>query len=115
MSNNKTDNERWLLSCPCTDGNFKAHLQSALATEILFVLNELPPVGNKTKISVLKKELRHRQFEVNTYKDNGEIATSSTFKDYYKAYKFYENLDDKSKDLVEVFNDNFYPILWEVK
>ena len=51
---------RWLLSCPCGDGNFKAHLKEATKDEILSALVILPEKGNKTKIKVLQTELKKR-------------------------------------------------------
>ncbi len=51
----------WLLSCPCGDGNFKVHLREATVTDIEELLTELPEKGNKSKIAVLKAELRRRQ------------------------------------------------------
>ena len=50
----------WLLSCPCGDGNFKAHLKEASVAVIEEVISELPEKGNKSKIAVLKAELRKR-------------------------------------------------------
>lgn len=46
-------------------------------------------------------QLRKRQYEVNTFKSNGELETSATFHDYYKALEFYNSLDDDCKNFVE--------------
>lgn len=51
---------RWLLSCPCNDGNFKTHLKQATKDEILSALVILPEKGNKTKRRVLQTELKKR-------------------------------------------------------
>lgn len=54
----------------------------------------------------LKRELKSRVYEVNTFKKNGEIKTSDTFRDYYKALQFYDSLsDEKSKEFVEIHED----------
>lgn len=50
----------WLRSCPTNDGNFKAHLKQASDEEIKELISELPEKGNKSKIAVLKTELRKR-------------------------------------------------------
>jgi hypothetical protein len=51
----------WLLTCPCGDGNFKAHLKEATVSDIEEVLGELCEKGNKSKIAVLKAELKRRR------------------------------------------------------
>ena len=109
---NMTEQEHisWLKSCPASDANFTSHLKQALARNIANLIDELPEKGNKTKISTLKAELRKRQYEVNTFKGNGEIETSATFHDYYKTLEFYNSLDDDCKDFVEKINDIFYLI-----
>ena len=97
----------WLSSCPINDGNFKAHLKQALARDIANLIDELPEKGNKAKINALKTELRKRQYEVNTFKANGEIETSATFHDYFKALEFYNSLDDDCKSFIEYINEDF--------
>lgn len=52
----------WLLTCPCGDGNFKAHLREASDAVIEEVLSELPEQGNKSKIAVLTAELKRRGY-----------------------------------------------------
>lgn len=99
----------WLSSCPANDGNFKAHLKQALARNIVRLIDELPEKGNKAKIATLKAELRKRQYEVNTFKANGEIETSATFHDFYKALEFYNSLD-VCKNFGEIINEEFYLI-----
>ena len=51
----------WLLTCPCGDGNFKAHLKLATESDIEEVLGELSEKGNKSKIAVLTAELKRRR------------------------------------------------------
>lgn len=51
----------WLESCPCTDGNFKAHLKLASSSDIESLIEELPEKGNKSKIAILKAELNKRK------------------------------------------------------
>lgn len=51
----------WLKTCPCGDGNFKIHLREASTEEIERVIEDLPEKGNKSKITVLKAELRRRE------------------------------------------------------
>lgn len=94
----------WLKSCPANDGNFKAHLKQAYAGEIASLIKELPTKGNKSKIAALKSELRKRQYEVNTFKGNGEIETSQTFNDYYKALDFFNSL--RNTEIVEFIEVN---------
>ena len=53
----------WLLTCPCSDGNFRPHLLAASEEEIEEVISSLPEEGNKTKIKVLEKELKKRRKE----------------------------------------------------
>lgn len=55
-----TENVKWLLSCPCNDGNFKIHLKSASESELKSALMKLPVFHNKTKIKVIKAELNRR-------------------------------------------------------
>lgn len=55
------DNKNWLRTCPCGDCNFKIHLVQATDEEISELLAELPENGNKTKIAVLKRELKRRK------------------------------------------------------
>lgn len=100
----------WLKCCPASDANFTSHLKQTLARNIANLIDELPEKGNKAKINALKKELKKRQYEVNTFKENGEIETSATFHDYYKALEFYNSLDDDCKNFVEKINDIFYLI-----
>lgn len=57
----KGENTSWLYSCPCNDGNFKKHLEYATKEDIELVLSVLPEQGNKTKIKVLKAELKRRK------------------------------------------------------
>ena len=110
MMNERQKHISWLLSCPCNDSNFKSHLKQAYAKDIAVTIEALPEKGNKSKITSLKRELKHRVYEVNTFKENGEIDTSNTFTDYYKALEFYNLLDD-CKEFVEKFfvdmNDDY--------
>lgn len=53
----------WLYTCPCLDANFNVHLKEASDDEINRVLAFLPEKGNKTKIKVLKAELKRRSKE----------------------------------------------------
>lgn len=93
----------WLASCPATDGNFKSHLKQAKASDIADLIEELSKKGTKSKIAVLKRELRKRQYEVNTVVDeNGEITNSNTFHDYYAAREFYNSITDELKEFIEV-------------
>ena len=97
----------WLLSCPCSDCNFKSHLKQAYAKDIAKLIDSLPEKGNKSKIVALKRELKNRVYEVNTFKENGEISTSNTFNDYYKALEFYNSIDYNCKNFVEYLNEDF--------
>jgi hypothetical protein len=101
--NERQDHISWLLSCPCNDCNFKSHLKQAYAKDIAYTIEVLPEKGNKSKITALKRELKHRVYEVNTFKENSEIATSNTFTDYYEALVFYNNLLDDYKEFIEKF------------
>lgn len=103
----RENHKSWLQTCPCTDGNFKPHLQAASAREIADLIEELPEKGNKSKIAVLKRELRKRQYEVNTL-ESGEIKTSNTFHDYYAALEFYNSITDELKEFVEVNKDGYF-------
>ena len=110
--NERQDHISWLLSCPCNDANFKSHLKQAYAKDIAETIEVLPEKGNKSKIASLIRELKHRQYEVNTFKDNGEIATSNTFTDYYEALEFYNSIsNDEAKEFAEKYftdrNDDF--------
>lgn len=60
------ENEKWLLSCPCNDGNFKIHLKEASVDELKSALMKLPEFKNKAKIKAIKAELRRRT-------DNGKL------------------------------------------
>ena len=51
----KGTHKSWLASCPCNDGNFKAHLTLASESDIKSLIEELPEKGNKSKISILKR------------------------------------------------------------
>lgn len=51
----------WLMSCPCSDANFKVHLAQASFEEIEQALRELPEKGNKSKIATLTRELKRRR------------------------------------------------------
>lgn len=55
------NNVSWLLTCPCSDGNFESHLKKATAEEIKSVLAQLPIKSSVTKKIVLKAELRKRE------------------------------------------------------
>lgn len=55
-----TNHYSWLKTCPPNDGNYRIHLGLASEEEIRQVLSELPEQGNKTKIRVLKAELKRR-------------------------------------------------------
>ena len=61
----KGSHASWLYTCPCNDGNFNIHLKEASKEEINRVLAFLPEKGNKTKIKVLKAELKRRDKEGN--------------------------------------------------
>ena len=63
MTYQKGSHLNWLLTCPCTDGNFKPHLLAASEEEIKEALKTLPEEGNKTKKKVLEKELKRREKE----------------------------------------------------
>ena len=55
-----TENVKWLISCPCNDGNFKIHLKSAIVSELKSALMKLPEFHNKTKIKVIEAEIKRR-------------------------------------------------------
>ncbi len=57
------NNINWLLSCPCNDCNFKNHLKYASIDELKATLSQLPEYHNKTKIKVIKSEIRRRTKE----------------------------------------------------
>ena len=50
----------WLKTCPPNDMNFRIHLGRASEEDIRQLLFELPEKGNKTKIRLLKAELKRR-------------------------------------------------------
>ena len=50
----------WLKTCPPNDWNFRIRLGLASEEDIKQVLSELPEKGNKTKIRLLKAELKRR-------------------------------------------------------
>ena len=101
----RNTDKSWLECCPCGDGNFKTHLKTASVNDIAILIDDLPEKGNKSKISVLKRELRTRYYEVNTISSNGFcIDTSNTFRDYYLAENFYNNLNEQ-KEFLEVDKD----------
>lgn len=50
----------WLKTCPPNDMNFRIHLVRASEEDIRQVPSELPEKGNKTKIRLLKAELKRR-------------------------------------------------------
>lgn len=58
MSNNVS----WLVTCPCTDGNFKCRLNQATREEIMEALEELNKTAGenaqKSKRAVLKARLK---------------------------------------------------------
>lgn len=59
---NESIHKSWLLSCPCSDANFKGHLKAAATEEIESVIEELQGKrGTKSKIAVLQAELRRRK------------------------------------------------------
>lgn len=55
-----TNHYNWLKTCPPNDMNFRIHLGLASEEDIKQVLSELPEQGNKTKIRLLKAELKRR-------------------------------------------------------
>lgn len=55
-----TNNYNWLKTCPPCDVNFRIHLGRASEEDIRQLLFELPEQGNKTKIRLLKAELKRR-------------------------------------------------------
>lgn len=55
-----TENVKWLLSCPCNDANFKIHIKSASVIELKSALMKLPEFHNKTKIKMIKAEIKRR-------------------------------------------------------
>ena len=55
-----TNHYSWLKTCPPNDCNFKGHLGLASEEEIKQLLSELTEQGNKTKIRLLKAELKRR-------------------------------------------------------
>ena len=57
----KNSHASWLYSCPCSDGNFKNHLENATNEEIRKVIAELSEKGNKSKILTLQRELKRRK------------------------------------------------------
>lgn len=59
-----SNNVKWLLSCPCTDCNFKNHLKDASKEELESALRELPEFHNKSKIKVITAELKRRNKNV---------------------------------------------------
>ena len=50
----------------------------------------------------------NKVYEVNILKENGEIDTSNTFKDFKNAVIFYNALAEKDKELVENINDETF-------
>lgn len=50
----------WLISCPASDGNFKNTLKNASMSELLLALEEIPQEGNKTKRTVIEREIKRR-------------------------------------------------------
>ena len=65
--NERQEHISWILSCPCNDANIKSHLKQAYAKDIAETIEVLPEKGNKSKIASLIRELKHRQYEVNTF------------------------------------------------
>ena len=59
----KSDNVKWLASTPPNDINFVLHLSYASENEIMEAISAVEKRGgkNKTKLSVLNRELKKRQ------------------------------------------------------
>lgn len=51
----------WLISCPASDGNFKANLKRASMSELELALEEMPEEGNKTKRAAIESEIKRRK------------------------------------------------------
>lgn len=64
MSYAQGTHKSWIATCPTSDGNFKIHLKQASVQDLQEVIGSLPEYGNKTKLKVLKAELRKRLKEI---------------------------------------------------